>query len=345
MFVTLIFSSPEKNAARVLKTNTFLQLIIPRTLHIPQPPQTRRTPILYANGLEAPPKPPVIKQKSGGGGDEDGMISLMSSEVLSHAEDWSQNARLYYEENQLTENLGIYSKMMEFASKMTGWSARRHRAFGLMKSKCLVGIACGRYQLPQGGNRPPLVPTLAVDLLGFDPKIATTIEAYKGLNFGRMFMSELKEVCLEQAVYLDCSPLRSLGPTLALYSLMGSVQVLEEDPVEENPLVLPYLLQKRSPIVVVDDVPDSLDFGPYWYEGITNDGVLFYFRHKLHAAVNEFEISFTKPTAGNATGSGTVGNPRIIKSNDFGGDRIGLLINQAELYHIQKQISSKISRK
>jgi hypothetical protein len=59
-------------------------------------------------------------------------------------------------------------------------------------------------------------------------------------------------------------------------------------------------------------VPEWADLGPYWYEGKTPDGIAFWFRKRSPALLNEFEVSWDHPKAGNATGSGTVGGARVI---------------------------------
>eukprot|EP00752_Nemacystus_decipiens_P011328 g10066.t1 len=149
---------------------------------------------------------------------------------------------------------------------------------------------------------------LSVPLLVVNPK-------FDMRKVGFDTIKRMQKFGMQNALLLDLSAMMEV-PSLRVFCL-ESTQTLDEDPegMFQDPLVQQYNSRVRRSCYVLDDIPKWADLGPYWYEGVLPRGVRFFFRKRFHA-VNEFEVSITRPGAGLSTGSGTVGGARVIPMDE-----------------------------
>ncbi|KAG5180797.1 hypothetical protein JKP88DRAFT_323058 [Tribonema minus] len=241
--------------------------------------------------------------KRTGGGDGDGLRPMTAAQVKEALANYKAGAFKYCQSSaEQKEQLEMISMMREWADTF-----EKYKRIGCKK------MTLGSYR----AGRLLSVAALQIEWRGFPERDVRMVVRLLALNpmhdkriVGFEMMESLKALGRDNALLLDCSALREV-PCLRVFAL-GSIRTLDADPELVDPRKLFYKSHVKRTCFVLDNIPEWADLGPFWFEGTTHDGVSFWFRKRTPMLLNEFEISWDHPKAGNATGSGTVGGARVI---------------------------------
>eukprot|EP00903_Cladosiphon_okamuranus_P016099 g14860.t1 len=253
------------------------------------------------------PPPPTQTMIRGGGGEE-GIRVLTREESEAAIVSFAAAAKEYRPvKSEYDEFIGFLQGMQSWREALTKKRVGCKRmVLGNFKRGNLVCIVAAEVVWSTGYLSRDV--RLSVPLLVVDPK-------YDMRKVGFETIKRMQKFGMQNALLLDLSALMEV-PSLRVFCL-ESTQTLDEDPegMFQDPLVQQYNSRVRRSCYVLDDIPKWADLGPYWYEGVLPRGVRFFFRKRFHA-VNEFEVSITRPGAGLSTGSGTVGGARVIPMDE-----------------------------
>jgi hypothetical protein len=278
------------------------------TVAPPKPPKVRRcggriNPLVILHLISqwppsSNPKFPFLAQTStrtGGGGDSgDGLRPLTIQQVSEAVSSFRK--RSASEEDQLA----LLDKMVEWAS---GMSERRlgtkRMSLGLYQGGKLVCMSGAEVRWGRGPPNQDV--RLAVAFLIPEPSGNRRVLGFE-------MMDALKDMAKHNALLLDTAALQEDAAS-RIFVLENSLG-MEADPEAMNPLIRKLDSSMRRTSFVLDDVQS--DIGPFWHAFTLDEKDITFFFRRRFSSMREFEVSWTRPQAGNSNGYGTVNGCRVI---------------------------------